>query len=65
MFSLFIGVQASNQQLRAAFDMEGYHCRVTRTEPYLSMLNKQYWLQWAKQREFWTVQDWLKVLHKV
>lgn len=62
IFKLFIGIQASKQQLRTAFDIEGYHRRVARTKPYLSMLNKRYRLQWAKDHVFWTVQDWLRVI---
>jgi len=55
------GVDASPDVLRTAFATEGYHRRVARARPFLSLQAKEKRLDWAKHYADWTRADWHKV----
>lgn len=52
---------ASVDVLRTAFATEGYHRRVARARPFLSIKAKEKRLDWAQHYADWTRADWHKV----
>ena len=55
------GVIASADVLRTTFATEGYHRRVARVRPFLSLAAKEKRLDWAQHYADWTRADWHKV----
>jgi len=55
------GVSADLRTLRTAFAAEGYHRRIARSRPFLSLKAKEKRLDWAQHYADWTRNDWHKV----
>ena len=52
---------ASADVLRTAFATKGYHRRVARVRPFLSLAAKDKRFDWAQHYADWTRADWHKV----
>lgn len=52
----------SEDTIRQALSSEGFFRRVARIKPYLSPQAQAKHLQWAKEYEHWTKEDWGQVL---
>ena len=55
------GITADMRTLRIAFATEGYHRRIARSRPFLSLKSKEKRLDWAQHYADWTRADWNKV----
>ena len=56
------GVQCSARTVRRRLDEVGLHGRVARRKPLLTDRHRRVRLEWAKEREHWSVSDWQLVI---
>jgi hypothetical protein len=57
-----LGVSVNERILRKAFADEGYHRRVARVKPFLSITAKVQRLAWADNIHDWSIEDFQKVI---
>lgn len=57
-----VGITLNERTLRQAFVDEGYHRRVARVKPYLSIPAKIKHLNWANELNDWSIADFQKVI---
>jgi transposase len=55
-------VDVSRQTVARVLKSFGYACRVKKKKPKLTVKHKKHRLEWAKNHEAWTADDWRKVI---
>ncbi|GBC04740.1 hypothetical protein RclHR1_05840001 [Rhizophagus clarus] len=56
------GKEVSKSTVRRTLYEMGYHSRTALRKPLISEPNRKIHLSWARERHFWTINDWKKVV---
>jgi len=56
------GKEVSKSTIKRALYKMGYHSRTALRKPHISEPNRKVRLKWARERRFWTIDDWKRVI---
>jgi len=61
-FANSTGKKVGKNTIRRALYEMGYHSRIALRKPYISESNRRFRLKWSRERRFWSINDWKKVI---